>query len=97
MPVERLTETQIQAELQQLSGWERKGVQISKQYTFKDFVAAMAFVNRVAALAEAADHHPDITIRYKRVTMTLATHDAGGLTGKDFALARQMDAAVTAA
>lgn len=91
MPVARLTETQIQAELQQLSGWERKGVQISKQYTFKDFVEAMAFVNRVAALAEAADHHPDITIRYKRVIMTLATHDAGGLTGKDFSLAKQMD------
>lgn len=92
---ERLTPDQVQAGLQRLSGWALKGgLEISKQYTFKDFVEAMAFVNRVARLAEAADHHPDITIRYKRVIMTLATHSAGGLTAKDFALARQMDAAV---
>lgn len=92
--VERLTEPQIQAELQQLSGWERTGVQISKPYAFKDFVEAMAFVNRVAALAERANHHPDITIRYQRVILTLATHDVGGLTGQDCLLAKQIDGAV---
>ena len=93
----RLTEDQIQAELQRLSGWQLKGVQISRQYTFKDFVEAMAFVNRVAELAEAADHHPDITIHYKRVVLTLATHSAGGLTEKDFSLAQRIDAVVAVA
>lgn len=92
---ERLTETQVQAALAQLSGWARKGVQISKQYTFKDFVEAMTFVNRVAELAERADHHPDIEVHYKRVILTLATHSAGGLTEKDFLLARQIDAGLS--
>ena len=91
VPVVRLTEAQIRQALQTLQGWGVKGIQISKQYAFKDFLEAMAFVNRVAALAEAADHHPDITIHYNRVILTLATHSAGGLTEKDFALARQID------
>ena len=91
VPVARLTEAQVRQALQTLSGWVVKGLQISKQYTFNDFLEAMAFVNRVAALAEAADHHPDITIHYNRVILTLATHSAGGLTEKDFALARQID------
>ncbi len=89
---ERLTAEQIQAALATLSGWALKGgLEIAKQYTFKDFVEAMRFVNRVAELAEAADHHPDITIRYKRVILVLATHSAGGLTEKDIALARQIE------
>jgi 4a-hydroxytetrahydrobiopterin dehydratase len=56
-----------------------------------DFEGAMAFVNHVAELAEAMDHHPDIDIRYSKVTLTLSTHDAGGLTGRDFALAGKIE------
>ncbi len=92
MPVTRLTEAQIQDALKTLAGWAVKGVQMSKQYAFKDFMEAMAFVTRVAGLAEQADHHPDITIRYNRVILTLSTHSAGGLTEKDMALARQIEA-----
>lgn len=95
MPEARLTTEQIQAALAAAPGWTLKGgIEITKQYVFKDFAEAMRFVNQVAALAEAADHHPDITIRYKRVILTLSTHDAGGLTDKDFALARQIEGVV---
>ena len=65
---------------------------IRKEYRHADFTAAMAFVNRVAGLAEAADHHPDILINYDRVTLTLTSHDAGGLTERDFRLAAGIDA-----
>lgn len=72
-------------------GWELKGGAIVKLYKFKDFLEALAFVNRVGALAEEADHHPDIDLRYNKVTLKLVTHSAGGLTDKDFALARAID------
>jgi 4a-hydroxytetrahydrobiopterin dehydratase len=68
------------------------GREIRKVYTFADFKASMAFVNRVAALADKMDHHPDILINYSRVTLTLSSHDAGGLTERDFRLAGQIDA-----
>ena len=80
----RLTEEQIAEHVTGLEGWTREGNAIRKQYTFKDFVAAIAFVNRLAPIAEAADHHPDILINYKRVTLTYSTHSEGGLTIKDF-------------
>jgi len=64
-----------------------------RTFTFQDFVGALRFVNRVADLAEAASHHPDIDIRYNRVRLALTTHDAGGLTGKDFELAAAADQA----
>ena len=82
-----LTETEIQERLARLPGWERRGQEIRRTWAFADFRASMAFVNRVADLAEAADHHPDIDIRYSKVTLALSTHDAGGLTARDFALA----------
>jgi 4a-hydroxytetrahydrobiopterin dehydratase len=82
-----LTETEIRDGIARAPGWERHGNEIRRTWAFADFVAAMAFVNRVAGLAEAAGHHPDIDIRYSRVTLVLSTHDAGGLTAKDFALA----------
>lgn len=75
------------------AGWELKDNSIVKLYKFKDFLEAMRFVNRVAEQAEAADHHPDILIRWNKVTLTLSTHSAGGLTEKDFNLAAQIDAA----
>lgn len=74
-----------------LSGWELENGEITKQYKFKDFLEAMAFVKKVARLAEAADHHPDILIQYNKVTLTLSTHSAGGLTEKDFVLAGKID------
>lgn len=90
---EKLDDDQIQQGLKSLAGWELKEGAIVRFYQFKDFLEAMGFVNRVAELAQAQDHHPDILIRYNRVTLTLATHSAGGLTVKDFGLARQIDAA----
>jgi 4a-hydroxytetrahydrobiopterin dehydratase len=94
-PMEMLTPEALTAALAALPGWqtvEVKGARaIQKQYRFKDFVEAMAFVNRVAEQAEAAGHHPDIEISWNRVTLTLTTHDAGGLTARDIALARQLD------
>jgi 4a-hydroxytetrahydrobiopterin dehydratase len=75
----------------ELPGWELGDGRISRTYEFAGFAEAIAFVNRVARLAAAADHHPDIVIRYARVTLTLRTHDAGGLTARDFALAKQVD------
>lgn len=88
----RLTDAQISEHLANLTGWERAGDEIRKQYKLKSFAAAMLFVNAIAHLAEAADHHPDILVQYKTVTLTLSTHSAGGLTPKDFALAAQIDA-----
>jgi 4a-hydroxytetrahydrobiopterin dehydratase len=82
-----LSETQIRERLARLPGWERRGDEIRRTWTFADFESSMAFVNRVAALAQAADHHPDIDIRYSKVTLALSTHDAGGLTERDFDLA----------
>jgi 4a-hydroxytetrahydrobiopterin dehydratase len=67
-----------------LSGWTLDGDAIHKQYTFKDFLEAIAFVNRLAPEVNAVDHHPDILINYKRVTLTFSTHSEGGLTAKDF-------------
>ena len=78
--------------LQSLKGWTIEGDAIRKQYTFKDFLEAIAFVNRLAPLAEAADHHPDILVNYKRVTLTYSTHSEGGLTDKDSAGAAAADA-----
>ena len=77
--------------LQRLSGWTLEGNAIRKQFTFKDFAEAVAFVNRLAPNADAADHHPDILINYKRVTLTYSTHSEGGLTEKDFAGAAEAD------
>ena len=87
----RLTEAQVQQALKAAPGWELKEGRIRRLYKFPDFLQAVAFVNRVAELAEQADHHPDIDIRYNQVTLTLSTHSAGGLTQKDFDLARLID------
>lgn len=87
----RLDEAGIAQGLGQTPGWERAGSEIKRTYRFKDFREALAFVHRVGDLAERAGHHPDIDIRYNAVTLALATHDAGGLTAKDFDLARTID------
>ncbi len=86
-----LSEQDRMDELKTVRGWVPKTDQISKMFEFGDFVHAMGFVNSVALLAERANHHPDIDIRWNKVTLTLSTHSAGGLTMKDFDLARQIE------
>lgn len=86
-----LTRQQVEQELKTLDGWTLDGDAIRKQFTFAGFPQAVAFVNRLVPDAEAADHHPDITINYRRVTLSWSTHDEGGLTTKDIAGARMAD------
>ncbi len=90
--MKKLPAAKIRAALAHLPDWRKSGQQIRRTFQFQNFVAAIRFVNGVARLAEAAGHHPDITVRWNKVTLTLTTHDAGGLTRKDFALARKLDA-----
>jgi 4a-hydroxytetrahydrobiopterin dehydratase len=87
----RLSLDQIQQRLQHLQGWKFGNNAITKQFTLKGFRAAMGLVNKVAEAAEKANHHPDIVINYNRVTFTCATHDAGGVTEKDIALAQAIE------
>ena len=87
-----LTETQISAELAELPAWIRDGNSITLTVVRKDFRDALLYVGAVAYLAETANHHPDVAISWNRVTLTLSTHSAGGLTANDFALARQISA-----
>ncbi len=87
-----LTDAQIESSLSTLSGWTRDGDAIRKQFTFSGFPEAVAFVDRLVPGCEAADHHPDITINYKRVTLRFSTHSEHGLTEKDFAGARAAEA-----
>jgi 4a-hydroxytetrahydrobiopterin dehydratase len=87
----KLSRAEVEQRLTSLNGWTLDGDAICKQFTFKNFVEAIAFVNRLAPEAEAADHHPDILINYKRVTLTWSTHSEGGLTDKDFAGAATAD------
>jgi 4a-hydroxytetrahydrobiopterin dehydratase len=83
-----LTDDAITRELATLPGWTRDGDAIRKQFTFKGFPEAVAFVQRLVPGCEAADHHPDVTINYKKVTLSYSTHSEGGLTPKDFAGAK---------
>lgn len=87
-----ISEDQAKARLRELPGWELGGNAIRRQFTFKGFPDAIGFVVRLGFAAEAADHHPDILINYKRVTLTYSTHSEGGLTEKDFAGAREASA-----
>ena len=86
-----LPQEEIDRALRELSGWKLDGKQIQKTYKYDSFAEAIVFVNAVAHLAELANHHPDIDIRYTHVTVTLTTHDQGGLTEKDVALARRIE------
>jgi 4a-hydroxytetrahydrobiopterin dehydratase len=88
----RLSDDQIQERLGSLKGWEQVGDTLCKQFSFPDFKASLGFVNRVAAIAEELNHHPDILIEYDTVTLTLSSHDAGGITERDFRLAARIDA-----
>jgi 4a-hydroxytetrahydrobiopterin dehydratase len=84
---------EIQSALSELPGWKREGKAILKTFDLKGFKAAMAFAGTVGELADRADHHPDILIQFSKVTLTLWSHDRGGITDRDLRLARQIEAA----
>jgi 4a-hydroxytetrahydrobiopterin dehydratase len=88
---EKLTDDEVTAALAGLPGWERAGDEIVKTYERASFPAAIAFVVRIGFFAEAADHHPDLDIRWRKVRVALTTHDAGGLTVLDVQLAQQIE------
>lgn len=91
MSLVKLSDADISARLETLPEWSQPGEEIQRTFRFKDFAAAMVFVERVAERAERVQHHPDILIRYGRVTLSLSTHDAGGITDKDFDFAQAAD------
>lgn len=86
-----LEDAVVATELDDLVGWQRVGDAIQRVFDRGDFVGAVEFVNAIVPMAEAANHHPDIAISWKDVTVTLSTHSEGGLTAKDFSLAREID------
>jgi 4a-hydroxytetrahydrobiopterin dehydratase len=87
----KLERQRVAEQLQKLSNWTLQGDEIERLFVLENFVDAMIFVNKVAEIAEEEGHHPDIRILYNRVTLTLSTHDAGGLTQKDFQMAHRID------
>jgi 4a-hydroxytetrahydrobiopterin dehydratase len=93
---EKLTAESIRGWLSAHKGWQRRANKLNKVFEFASFRDSIVFVNRVATLADHVDHHPDIDIRYATVTVTLSTHDAGGITEKDLKLAEQIDFATSA-
>jgi len=89
--MDSLSPHQVEAELRSLPGWSVVDGVLTRTFQLPGFPAALRFVNQVGELAEEAGHHPDMDIRYNKVKIGLITHDAGGLTGKDFALAAAID------
>ena len=92
MARERLSEAEIAKRLAEVPEWKRAGDAIRRTWTFDAYPDAVAFIVRVAFLAEAANHHPDLTNSWTTVTLALTTHDVGGLTDRDFKLAKRIDA-----
>ena len=91
----KLTPDEIATKIKTLAGWQYKDNAISKRFQFKKFMDGIQFIGKVAEMAEAADHHPDMLVNYTRVTFTCSTHDQGGVTEKDFALATKIEHAFT--
>jgi 4a-hydroxytetrahydrobiopterin dehydratase len=89
--MKKLNAAQIKSALASVPNWHKKSDVISRTFQFKDFPSAIIFVEAVAQIAEEEWHHPDIDVRWNKVTLALTTHDAGGLTKKDFALAKKFD------
>ena len=89
--MEKLSENEIQAALADVPEWGEVGGEIQRTFQFSDFKQAMEFVNKVAEAAESAQHHPDILIRYNKVTLTISTHDVGKKKKKDFDFAKAAD------
>ncbi len=94
--LEKLNAESVRGWLRTKQGWKRRSNQLTKEFEFPKFRDSIVFVNRVATLADDHDHHPDIDIRYNVVTITLSTHDSGGITEKDLELAEQIDFATSA-
>ncbi|MCZ7647402.1 MAG: 4a-hydroxytetrahydrobiopterin dehydratase [Planctomycetota bacterium] len=92
MSTPRASEAEIQAALKRLPGWEVRNAKLHREYTFKDFVAAFGFMSGVALVAERMNHHPEWFNVYHTVKVDLTTHDAGGISAKDFELAAQIEA-----
>jgi 4a-hydroxytetrahydrobiopterin dehydratase len=95
--VSRLSEAQVDRALKPLAGWRREGDYITKEFRFKTFLAGIRFVDAVALVAEAQEHHPDIHVVWTTVTLKITTHDEGGLTKWDFDLARAIEKGLTSA
>ena len=89
--MDKLNEDMVEQALESVGDWTLNGESIQRSFAHDDFRGSMEFVSAVAVLAEAAQHHPDILIRWNKVTLTLSTHDAGGLTERDFLLAKSID------
>jgi 4a-hydroxytetrahydrobiopterin dehydratase len=89
----KLSDLEIQRALGRLAGWARRGDTLTKTYTFGSFADGIGFVTRVAKAADARNHHPDIDIRYTKITCILSTHDAGGVTSADLELAEEIERA----
>ncbi|HET9940057.1 MAG TPA: 4a-hydroxytetrahydrobiopterin dehydratase [Candidatus Eisenbacteria bacterium] len=88
----KLSEPEIREAIQELAGWVDQDGKLTKTFTHSSFPEAIVFVNAVAHIAELANHHPDIDVRYSNITLSLVTHDEGGITPRDVALARQVEA-----
>ncbi len=93
---EKVSGQEIQGWVERHSGWVYRDEAIRKRFTFPTFRAAVVFVNRVATIADEHNHHPDILVRYNRVSLRITTHDAGGVTEKDLALGERIDFATSA-
>lgn len=93
---QKLSDLEIQRALGRLPGWARRGDVLTKTFGFTRFADGIAFVDRVARAADAMNHHPDIDIRYTKITCSLSTHDAGGITDADLTLAQDIERAATA-
>ena len=87
----KLSDTALEQALAELSGWTRSGDEIVREFQFSDFVEALGFITKVGVLAERANHHPNLSNVYNRVTIALSTHDEGGITERDTALAREIN------
>lgn len=92
---QKLSDLEIQRALGGLAGWSRRGDVLVKTFTFERFGDGIKFVDRVAAAADEMDHHPDIDIRYTKITMSLSTHDVGGISASDLSLAERIERAVS--
>ena len=91
MSIQKMTSEQVEAELESLDGWELRNEKLHRELKFKNFVQAFGFMTQVAILAERMDHHPEWSNVYSRVTIDLTTHEAGGISQRDFDLARKID------
>ena len=91
MPIEKLSDSEVREKLTEIPEWKVAGEALRREFRFPDFVEAFGFMTRVAILAEASNHHPEWSNVYNRVTIELTTHDAGGITERDFALAERID------